>query len=86
MDILEEVSEIHRGYFVDLYVRYSNAVAVNMYRMLGYVIYRQVIGYYSGEEDAFGTFIRVKRERCGHVVLYVVRCGELGRFCSEAAF
>eukprot|EP00698_Gefionella_okellyi_P022424 TRINITY_DN7431_c0_g1_i1.p1 TRINITY_DN7431_c0_g1~~TRINITY_DN7431_c0_g1_i1.p1 ORF type:complete len:173 (+),score=23.57 TRINITY_DN7431_c0_g1_i1:58-576(+) len=54
MDILEEVTEkIHNGYFVDLFVRVSNVVAINMYKKFGYVVYRQVIGYYSGEEDAF---------------------------------
>ena len=43
----------HRGYFVDLYVRMSNDVAIGMYKKLGYSVYRQVIGYYSGEEDAY---------------------------------
>lgn len=51
---LENVSErAYNAYFVDLYVRYSNDVAVGMYKKLGYSIYRQVIGYYSGEEDAY---------------------------------
>ena len=44
----------HAGYFVDLYVRASNSIAINMYKGFGYVIYRRVIGYYAGEEDAFG--------------------------------
>lgn len=43
----------HNGYFVDLYVRVSNAVAIKMYEGFGYTVYRRVIGYYSGEEDAF---------------------------------
>jgi N-terminal acetyltransferase B complex catalytic subunit len=40
---------------VDLFVRVSNKVAVKMYEKLGYVIYRQIIDYYSGDqpEDAF---------------------------------
>jgi ribosomal protein S18 acetylase RimI-like enzyme len=41
--------------FVDLYVRASNAVAIKMYEQFGYVKYRQVLGYYSGEEDAYGA-------------------------------
>ena len=54
MRFLEDVSEkIHNGYFVDLYVRQSNALAISMYHKLGYVKYRQVMGYYSGEEDAY---------------------------------
>ena len=80
----------HDGYFVDLYVRKSNAVAIGMYEKVrkrgrahvaardgmhgarswrlplepdllpcalqfGYVVYRQVIKYYNGEEDAYGA-------------------------------
>jgi len=53
MAILEEVSEkTYNGYFVDLFVRHSNNVAISMYKRFGYSVYRQVIGYYSGEEDA----------------------------------
>ncbi len=53
---LEDISEnIHNGYFVDLYVRVSNTLAINMYKTFGYTVYRQVIGYYSGihSEDAY---------------------------------
>ncbi|PRP74792.1 N-acetyltransferase 5 [Planoprotostelium fungivorum] len=54
MGILEQVSEkIYDGYFVDLYVRKSNNVAISMYKKFGYTIYRQVIGYYSEGEDAY---------------------------------
>ena len=44
------------AYFVDLFVRMSNNVAVDMYQQLGYVIYRRVLEYYSGDpdEDAYG--------------------------------
>lgn len=43
-------------YFTDLFVRVSNKVAINMYTNLGYVIYRTILGYYTGEneEDAYG--------------------------------
>ena len=57
MYLLEEISEkTYNGYFVDLFVRRSNDVAVQLYEKLGYVIYRTVLDYYSGEnsEDAFG--------------------------------
>ena len=40
MRLLEEVSETKKCYFVDLFVRVSNVVAVGMYRSLGYVVYR----------------------------------------------
>jgi N-terminal acetyltransferase B complex catalytic subunit len=57
---LEEISNaVYNGYFVDLFVRASNALAIQMYTSMGYVVYRRVLGYYSGqdEEDAFGEFI-----------------------------
>ncbi|KAI9188250.1 N-alpha-acetyltransferase 20 [Blastocladiella emersonii ATCC 22665] len=60
MAILETVSEnIYNGYFVDLFVRESNAVAIGMYEQLGYTVYRRVLSYYSGSgpngenEDAY---------------------------------
>lgn len=53
MQLLEDVSEkVHHGYFVDLFVRKSNSVAIGMYQKFGYSVYRTVLGYYSGEEDA----------------------------------
>ncbi|VDN94134.1 unnamed protein product [Brugia pahangi] len=51
MHALEEISELKKCYFVDLFVRVSNAVAINMYKSLGYVVYRRIIDYYSGEND-----------------------------------
>ncbi|XP_072907490.1 N-alpha-acetyltransferase 20 isoform X2 [Hemitrygon akajei] len=54
MELLEEISERKGGFFVDLFVRVSNQVAVNMYKQLGYSVYRTVIEYYSasnGEPD-----------------------------------
>ena len=58
MDLLEEVCiNLHNAFYVDLFVRASNTVAINMYKILGYVIYRVVKGYYSGKsgskEDAY---------------------------------
>ncbi|KAI4524504.1 acyl-CoA N-acyltransferase [Schizophyllum commune] len=64
MDLLELVSdEIYKGWFVDLYVRCTNNVAVGMYEKLGYTVYRRVREYYGSlgtgvkrnrdEEDAF---------------------------------
>lgn len=62
MHLLELVAdEIYRGFFVDLYVRCSNKVAIGMYEGLGYSVYRRVREYYGSigpggkdEEDAFG--------------------------------
>lgn len=67
MSLLEMVSEeIYKGFFVDLYVRCANVVAIEMYEKMGYSVYRRVREYYGNlgigkggkdEEDAFGTFI-----------------------------
>jgi N-terminal acetyltransferase B complex catalytic subunit len=40
MDYLESISDqLHRAYYVDLFVRPSNTVAVGMYKKLGYQVY-----------------------------------------------
>ncbi|XP_064285342.1 N-alpha-acetyltransferase 20 isoform X1 [Passer domesticus] len=62
MELLEEISEKKGGFFVDLFVRVSNQVAVNMYKQLGYSVYRTVLEYYSAssgepDEDAYGKFL-----------------------------
>lgn len=64
MSLLERVSdETYHGFFVDLYVRCANGVAIGMYEGLGYSVYRRVREYYGSlgmgasgkdEEDAFG--------------------------------
>ena len=53
MGMLEAGSERCQGYFVDLFVRKSNALAIDMYKKMGYSVYRIVLGYYSGLEDAY---------------------------------
>lgn len=53
MGRLEQGSERAKGFFVDLFVRKSNALAIEMYSKMGYTVYRRVLGYYSGEEDAY---------------------------------
>ena len=53
MTVLEQGSDRARGFFVDLFVRKSNQLAQDMYSKMGYSIYREVIGYYSGEENAY---------------------------------
>ncbi|EKM82355.1 hypothetical protein AGABI1DRAFT_97371 [Agaricus bisporus var. burnettii JB137-S8] len=63
MNLLELVSdELYKGFFVDLYVRCANKVAVEMYEGMGYSVYRRVREYYGSlgngrggrdDEDAF---------------------------------
>ena len=56
MEYFEDVSiQTYNAFFVDLFVRASNTLAIKMYEKFGYSTYRRVLGYYSGElpEDAF---------------------------------
>ena len=65
MDDLEKFSEeVYNAFFVDLFVRSSNALAIGMYEKFGYVKYRRVIGYYSGDdtEDAWDMRKALKRD------------------------
>lgn len=60
---LEEISEnVHDGYFVDLFVRKSNSNAIAMYEGMGYVTFRTVLDYYSGEEDALDMRKALRRD------------------------
>ena len=54
MNYLERVSEDHRGFFVDLFVRSTNKVAIEMYEKLGYSLFRVVNKYYSSSQDSSG--------------------------------
>lgn len=74
MDELERVTTaVYRGYFVDLYVRVSNEIAISMYEGMGYSVYRRVVEYYSAnkpgekDEDAFGELSRAVVLRDGGV-------------------
>ena len=51
MEGLEEISDGKNCYFVDLFVRVSNKIAINFYHKLGYTVYRTVLQYYSGDND-----------------------------------
>mmetsp|Transcript_32685 Transcript_32685/g.52322 ORF Transcript_32685/g.52322 Transcript_32685/m.52322 type:complete len:178 (-) Transcript_32685:208-741(-) len=54
MNDLEYITDkVHKAWFVDLFVRASNSVAIGFYEKLGYSIYRTVTKYYSSDgEDA----------------------------------
>jgi N-terminal acetyltransferase B complex catalytic subunit len=62
MKFLEDISEKKRCFFVDLFVRVSNTIAINMYHHLGYIVYRRVLEYYSGDEDAYDMRKALKRD------------------------
>ena len=64
MNSLESTSEhVFDAYFVDLFVRVSNSLAIGMYEAFGYSVYRRVLGYYSGTEDAFDMRKALPRDR-----------------------
>ena len=71
MEGLECTTESVRGYFVDLFVRASNEVAIGMYERMGYSKYRKVLGYYSGreEEDAWDMRKAMGRDVMGESVV-----------------
>jgi len=70
MAYLEDASERqYNAYFVDLFVRVSNKLAQLMYRNLGYIVFRQVLGYYSREEDAYDMRRRLPRDKQGKSVV-----------------
>ena len=69
MNLLELVSDdVYKGFFVDLYVRCTNDLAIKMYEGFGYSVFRRVEKYYGSlglgkaakdEEDAFGKCIHI---------------------------
>ncbi|BFZ56755.1 N(alpha)-acetyltransferase 20, NatB catalytic subunit [Savitreella phatthalungensis] len=69
MQSLEQGSEdAYDAYFVDLFVRASNYLAIDMYKRMGYVCYRRVVDYYSNpdgssDEDAFDMRRPLRRDK-----------------------
>ncbi|KAF2856760.1 n-acetyltransferas-like protein [Plenodomus tracheiphilus IPT5] len=49
---LERSSDAANAWFVDLFVRASNEIAKDLYRKMGYSVYRRVKDYYNDGEDA----------------------------------
>ena len=50
MDYFEEKCiKTHNAYYIDLFVRESNNVAINMYKNLGYIVYRTILKYYGND-------------------------------------
>ncbi|ODQ65512.1 catalytic subunit of the NatB N-terminal acetyltransferase [Nadsonia fulvescens var. elongata DSM 6958] len=58
----------YEAYFLDLFVRTTNVMAINMYKGFGYSVFRRVVGYYgsgdnrSDTEDAFDMRLPLKRD------------------------
>ena len=69
---MHEVSiKRHDAYFVDLFVRPSNKVAVGFYEKLGYKVYRSVYQYYSSNEgpseDAYDMRMSLPKDATGEL-------------------
>ncbi|KAL7531261.1 hypothetical protein ACHAXR_003940 [Thalassiosira sp. AJA248-18] len=64
-DLESTSSNVYNAYFVDLFVRSSNSLAISMYEKFGYVQYRRVLGYYSGDdpEDALDMRKALPRDK-----------------------
>lgn len=71
-------AEPYNTYFIDLFVKCNNKLAITLYEKLGYSVYRRVVGYYSGGDlptgklddnvDAFDMRISLKRDVKGECV------------------
>ncbi|KAF2747667.1 acyl-CoA N-acyltransferase [Sporormia fimetaria CBS 119925] len=59
---LEQASDAENAWFVDLFVRASNKIAIDLYTKMGYSIYRRVVNYYNDGEDAFDMRKPCKRD------------------------
>ena len=67
---LEHACDAADAWFVDLFVRAGNTSAVNLYKGMGYSVFRVVVDYYSDDptgggagEDAFDMRKPLKRDK-----------------------
>ncbi|KAI9695374.1 MAG: N-terminal acetyltransferase [Bogoriella megaspora] len=60
---LEMQANAQNAWFVDLFVRVDNELAIRMYQKLGYSIYRRIPGYYNDNDDAFDMRKPMKRDK-----------------------
>lgn len=75
MLFLEDLSEkTDNCYFVDLFVRKSNSIAISMYKRFGYIVYRTIRGYYDdGEEDAYDMRKALARDKDKRSMIPIAR-------------
>jgi N-terminal acetyltransferase B complex catalytic subunit len=69
-EALEHAGDEYEAWFVDLFVRKSNSIAIGLYKGMGYSVFRKVMGYYSDDlsgagdgEDAFDMRKPLKRDK-----------------------
>ncbi|RAR10859.1 acyl-CoA N-acyltransferase [Stemphylium lycopersici] len=65
---LERSSDAADAWFVDLFVRATNEIAKELYRKMGYSVYRVVKDYYNDGEDALDMRKSCSRDKKGECV------------------
>ncbi|KAJ9665481.1 N-alpha-acetyltransferase 20 [Coniosporium apollinis] len=60
---LEQACDAADAWFVDLFVRAENKVAQELYRKMGYSVYRRIVGYYNDDADAFDMRKPLSRDK-----------------------
>ena len=60
---LEQSCDVGNAWFVDLFVREENTAAQNLYKSLGYSVYRRVVKYYNDDSDAFDMRKPLSRDK-----------------------
>lgn len=61
-EALEVVGEREDAWFVDLFVRVENVAAIELYRKMGYSVYRCIKDYYNDGCDAYDMRKPLKRD------------------------
>jgi N-terminal acetyltransferase B complex catalytic subunit len=59
---LELIGDRQNAWFVDLFVRVENQAAIELYRKMGYSVFRRIVDYYNDGSDAFDMRKPLKRD------------------------
>jgi ribosomal protein S18 acetylase RimI-like enzyme len=70
----------YNAYFVDLFVRSSNTLAIRMYEKFGYSTYRRVLGYYSGELPEDALDMRKALPRYSQCSVFLCAASDVSRY------
>lgn len=62
-EALEEMGERENAWFVDLFVRVENTAAIELYKKMGYSVYRRIVDYYNDGSDAFDMRKPLSRDK-----------------------
>ena len=62
-EALEQQCDANDGWFVDLFVRKDNTAAQELYKKLGYSVFRTVVAYYSDDADAYDMRKPLSRDK-----------------------